>query len=142
MHLTRMTSATITRRDETTTLLVAARPTPAAPWLVVYQKIRRDRPDDESKDGRLKRGCYEIGPLEIVEGTPDVKIEGHSGRREFRQVAAEQAREIHKQRQQWQRYDAGDHSRDHKKLEGVDRQGLDSIDLLSHPHIGEHGADP
>src|SRR5271170_3122352 len=38
MHFTKMTSAKMIRREETTTLLVAARPTPSAPSFVVYPK--------------------------------------------------------------------------------------------------------
>src|SRR5713226_4886166 len=94
------------------------------------------------KTAVLRVGAMKLAHSRFAKGTPDVKIEGHSGRRELRQVAAEQAREIHKQRQQRQGYDACDYSGDHKKLEGVDREGLDSVDLFSHPHIGEHGANP
>src|SRR5690242_19122292 len=60
MHLTRTTSATITRRDETTTLLVAARPTPAAPWLVVYPKYDETVPMMNPKTVVLSVGAMKL----------------------------------------------------------------------------------
>ena len=47
--------AAITRREDTSTLFMAALPTPAAPRLVVYPKFRRDRPDNENSNYAVLR---------------------------------------------------------------------------------------
>jgi hypothetical protein len=132
MHLIKITSARMMSNDDTTTLFVAAFPTPCAPSFVVYPKKEETVPIMNPKTAVLRVGGMKLDHSRSSNARVMYRWN------EIRDDATKQPGEIHEQREERQRDDTCDDSGDDKKLKGVDRKRFNAIDLFCCSHIGEH----
>ena len=141
MIFTRITSLRMMSIDAMTTLRVDASPTPSRAAARREAEIAgHDRDQKAEHDGLQRRGD-DVRVADVGEGALEVQLPGHAGHRGLGDVAADDAGEVHHDREQRHRDHQRDDARDRQVLERVDRGGFERVDLLAHLHRADLGAD-